>query len=92
MLNESEISQMAWVTVQPVHWQYLYAAVKLHTSLGTQTHNLPAETAHLASGVNGAQGLYVPTQNSVRDNVIGKKRIYLERYMRHRQSVGGLRR
>lgn len=54
MLNESEISQMAWVTVQPVHWQYLYAAVKLHTSLGTQTHNLPAETTHLVSGIKEA--------------------------------------
>lgn len=45
---------MAWVTVQPVHWQYLYAAVKLHTSLGTQTYNLPAETTHLVSGIKEA--------------------------------------
>ena len=56
------------------------------------THGLPTEITSLVSGLNEAQVLDVSSQKeSVRDRVMGKKWIYLERNTLHRQSVGHLR-
>ena len=44
----------------------------------------PAKTWYLVSGPNEAQIRDVSSQNSVRDKVIGKKWVYLERDTLHR--------
>ena len=58
------------------------------TQIGTWAHWLLVEITYLVSGLHGAQ---VPDvyhrKNSVRDKMIGKKWINLERYTFHRQNV-----
>ena len=57
-----------------------------------KTHGLPTEITHLVLGLKLRSLMSHRRKNSVRDKVMGKKWVYLERNTLHRQSVGHLRR